>query len=310
MNRREERWGRSGDGSGDDSEWQRTPRRFRDDESDFDRDRGWGRESESQSRELGGRSLSGRGRWEGDTSSGRSGNYYGGREDYRGRDDYRSDSPQASRRGSGRYESEEPFGMSFDEGRVQWRRRAPGEYGSDRYGSGYEDRAGRGGYAGSGPTYGSGQAYGEDAGDSHGPQGFGQGGSRLVRYGRHDNRSMHGPYAGVGPKGYKRSPERLKEQVSDALEEHGYLDASDIEVKVEETTVTLTGTVDSRETKRLAEDLASSVNGINDVNNQLKVRSREEQQDRQTLGSEGTRSTRGAASRSSAAGSNAPKSGL
>jgi osmotically-inducible protein OsmY len=47
---------------------------------------------------------------------------------------------------------------------------------------------------------------------------------------------------GVGPKVYQCSPERLREQVSDLLEDRGEIDASDIEVKVEGTTVELTGT--------------------------------------------------------------------
>src|SRR4030095_2408370 len=120
---------------------------------------------------------------------------------------------------------------------------------------------------------------------SYGPQGFGQGGARLMRHGRHERGSdygaspTNGPYAGVGPKGYRRSSDRLKEQVCDLLEDNGELDASDIEVRVDEDgTVTLTGTVVSRRMKRVAEDLAGSVTGISDVSNQIKVRSRDNQQ--------------------------------
>src|SRR5262249_55763528 len=84
-----------------------------------------------------------------------------------------------------------------------------------------------------------------------------------------------GPHVGVGPKGYQRNPERLKEQVCDMFEEHGYLDASDIEVNVENSTIVLSGTVESRRAKRLAEDLAESVTGVKDVDNQLKVKERD-----------------------------------
>ena len=61
------------------------------------------------------------------------------------------------------------------------------------------------------------------------------------------------------------------EDVSERLTEHGEIDASDIEVQVENGEVTLSGAVDSRQTKRLAEDLVDSVSGVKDVHNQLRV---------------------------------------
>jgi len=42
-------------------------------------------------------------------------------------------------------------------------------------------------------------------------------------------------------------------------------------VKVTGGVVTLTGTVEDRNTKRMAEDLAESVSGVQEVQNQLKV---------------------------------------
>ncbi len=80
-----------------------------------------------------------------------------------------------------------------------------------------------------------------------------------------------GRYSGMGPKGYKRSDERIKEDVSDRLMEHPDLDASDIEVKVSKGEVTLSGTVASRWAKRLAEDLAEACSGVREVMNQLRV---------------------------------------
>jgi osmotically-inducible protein OsmY len=59
--------------------------------------------------------------------------------------------------------------------------------------------------------------------------------------------------------------------VSERLERHGHIDASDIEVTVENGEVTLQGTVDSRRSKRLAEDVAESVYGVKDVHNQLRI---------------------------------------
>jgi hypothetical protein len=76
---------------------------------------------------------------------------------------------------------------------------------------------------------------------------------------------------GRGPKGYRRSDERIKEDVNDRLSD-GYLDASDIEVLVMESEVTLTGTVNTREDKRTAEYIAESVSGVTNVENRLRVK--------------------------------------
>ena len=63
-------------------------------------------------------------------------------------------------------------------------------------------------------------------------------------------------YAGVGPRGYRRSDERIQEDVNELLTADPNIDASDIEVRVEAGVVTLTGVVEDRASKRLAEDLA------------------------------------------------------
>jgi osmotically-inducible protein OsmY len=52
---------------------------------------------------------------------------------------------------------------------------------------------------------------------------------------------------------------------------HGQLDASDIEVAVENGDVTLEGSVEDRRMKRLAEDIAASVPGVDDVHNRLRL---------------------------------------
>jgi osmotically-inducible protein OsmY len=79
-------------------------------------------------------------------------------------------------------------------------------------------------------------------------------------------------HRGRGPKGYRRSDERIKEDVNDRLSDDYYLDASEVEVAVTNTEVTLTGTVNSREDKRRAEDLAESVSGVTNVENRLRVK--------------------------------------
>src|SRR5262245_65032110 len=78
-------------------------------------------------------------------------------------------------------------------------------------------------------------------------------------------------YSGRGPKGYQRSDDRLKEQVSDRLMDDPQIDASEITVEMHNGEVTLTGTVDTREEKRAAEHCAESVSGIREVINQLRV---------------------------------------
>jgi hypothetical protein len=78
-------------------------------------------------------------------------------------------------------------------------------------------------------------------------------------------------YAGRGPRGYRRSDERIREDVNDRLTDDPNLDATDIEVGGDDGAVTLSGTVTNRPGKRRAEDLAESVSGVKDVNNQLRV---------------------------------------
>lgn len=88
-----------------------------------------------------------------------------------------------------------------------------------------------------------------------------------------DRARQFGQFAGRGPKGYQRSDERIREDVSDRLMEHPELDASGLEVHVKDGVVTLKGDVDSRWAKRQAEDIAEDVGGVRDVMNQLSVTS-------------------------------------
>lgn len=81
-----------------------------------------------------------------------------------------------------------------------------------------------------------------------------------------------GRFFGRGPKGYRRSDERIREEISDTLMRHPDIDASDIEVEVSKGVVSLTGTVEDRHEKRLAELIAEDPLGVDDVDNRLKVR--------------------------------------
>ena len=76
---------------------------------------------------------------------------------------------------------------------------------------------------------------------------------------------------GRGPRNYARSDDRIKEDVNDRLTDDGFLDATEIECSVDNREVTLSGTVDSRQAKRRAEDLAESVSGVTHVQNNLRV---------------------------------------
>lgn len=96
------------------------------------------------------------------------------------------------------------------------------------------------------------------------------------------------------PKSYKRSDERIKDDIHEELIRHSSMDASDIEVQVKGGEVTLSGQVALRRDKRLAEELAENVLGVRDVQNQLRVRSPSSgQSSDQSTGSSGSVSAQG-----------------
>jgi hypothetical protein len=103
--------------------------------------------------------------------------------------------------------------------------------------------------------------------------GFGRGGPIGVYY--EEIWMIPGPLTGRGPKGHQRSNDRIKEDVCGRLTQHGQLDAGNIEVSVEQGEVTLEGTVDGRQAKRMAEDAAEGVLGVKDVHNRLRVRGKQ-----------------------------------
>lgn len=80
-----------------------------------------------------------------------------------------------------------------------------------------------------------------------------------------------GIHRGHGPKNYKRSDERIREDVNDYLTDDSELDASDIVVDVKNGEVTLNGTVSEKAAKRRAEDLADAVSGVSHVQNNIRV---------------------------------------
>lgn len=95
-------------------------------------------------------------------------------------------------------------------------------------------------------------------------------------YGAYDQRSYagrgEGQFVGRGPKGYRRSDDRIREDVCEALFQSSEVDASDVEVEVKDAIVRLHGTIASRRMKRQMEDLVDQVAGVRDVQNEVKVR--------------------------------------
>jgi len=174
---------------------------------------------------------------------------------------------------------------------------APQSFGSQVRGQGYERNFERGFESEPyGERFGGGVQYGRDVNPN---QGVGQGlpnrmmqigqnvgarfsqdvQGRLGRLGEEESFSARGigerGFRGKGPKGYLRSDERIKEEVCDLLTDHPSVDATEIEVQVKQGEVILSGTVNSRDEKRFAEDIIESLSGVKEVNNQLRIHKQE-----------------------------------
>lgn len=138
---------------------------------------------------------------------------------------------------------------------------------SGSYGSSYGDRSSGGG------NY-SGSNYGTSSGNrGYGASSYGSSDTQYgSRYGRdQDSAFMRSSHAGKGPKGYKRSDDRIKEDVCDRLSMDDDVDASDITVTVRNGEVTLDGSVETRRMKHRAEDIAEDVSGVTDIHNNVRV---------------------------------------
>ncbi len=211
---------------------------------------------------------------------------YGAEEAY-GRDDFERDFAdygpfRADYRGHfGRYEPNLPYGSGrlgssqrIDYG-DPYRRGGPGGYGgyaSGGYGTGRYEGGGYGvggyGAGGYGRPFRNQERYGDF---NRGP--WSEWGEPS--WGRPDYEGSSGEsHYSRGPRGYTRSDERIREDLNDRLTDDWRVDATDIEVQVSKCEVTLNGTVDSREAKRRAEDIADSVSGVRHVQNNLRVRDR------------------------------------
>jgi hypothetical protein len=103
------------------------------------------------------------------------------------------------------------------------------------------------------------------------------------RWGEQDHRwfrenptaEPRGEHRGRGPRGYRRSDERIREEVCECLTEDPFVDASNIEVTVQRGEVMLSGNVTSRQQKRRVTDLIESISGVRDVLNSVRVEQNE-----------------------------------
>jgi osmotically-inducible protein OsmY len=89
-------------------------------------------------------------------------------------------------------------------------------------------------------------------------------------WGDHSGESQ-GQFRGKGPKGYRRTDERIREEINEILSDDDQLDASEIVISVSNGEVSLTGTVSDRASKRRAEDLVENVAGVSHVENRIRI---------------------------------------
>jgi hypothetical protein len=100
-----------------------------------------------------------------------------------------------------------------------------------------------------------------------------QGGSSGIGGFAHDRRAAaeRQPGSGRPPRAYRRSDERIRDDVYDRLMAQDWIDAADVLVTVADGEITLAGTVPSRQDKRDVEELADSVLGVREIHNQLRL---------------------------------------
>jgi hypothetical protein len=262
-----------------------------------ERSRGWDRDPDMENRygrepngtnDYGGR-MRGAGGWDNWTAS-QQGNWGGpqhmGRDEYdRGRNRSEYESGYAMRERGGYYGNQydrDPYYGSERGSPAAYYDRGPNRDTSAMYGGGYGGYVGPGyGPSGYSTRYGRGEYGGKESMGSYGAYEtsteYGNVGDRgrygpeyRDRYG--PNQRSRGNFAGRGPKGWRRSDDRIREEVNEALARNPDIDASEIEVNVQNGIATLRGVVEDRGEKRMAEDIVETIFGIDDVNNELKVR--------------------------------------
>jgi hypothetical protein len=101
------------------------------------------------------------------------------------------------------------------------------------------------------------------------------GASGKTREGRkwfnHSQNEQKRNFVGKGPKGYRRSDNRVYEEVCETLLRSPDVDAHQVSVRVNEGTVVLEGWVDGRQAKKIAEYIIEDLPGVEDVRNELLI---------------------------------------
>jgi hypothetical protein len=123
----------------------------------------------------------------------------------------------------------------------------------------------------SGRAFGPGAHARDGRGDEPLPGSFGYGGEYRRAPGSAPRPETGGGYRGRGPKGYRRSDERILEEVNERLCDDALVDASGIEVHCQDGRVVLGGQVDARWMKHRAEDIADAVTGVREIENRIRV---------------------------------------
>jgi hypothetical protein len=142
-----------------------------------------------------------------------------------------------------------------------------GDYARDTHRGYGDDYARDGGWSGGG----RGDQYTRDM-PSPGSGAFGSGAPGFGSPG-----PVNRGFRGKGPKNWRPSDERIRDTVNELLTDHDGIDATEVDVTVENGEITLNGMVGSRWEKRLAEDIAHSARGVRDVHNRLRIADREAQ---------------------------------
>jgi hypothetical protein len=169
------------------------------------------------------------------------------------------------------------------------------DFGGGGMGGAQQQSSGRGQFGnrqdygrGGGGAYGTGMP-GEYAGQDPSRQfsgqdrergGWSSSGGQQQGLGAQDHR-------GRGPKGYTRSDERLKEDICERLTDDPHIDASEINVEVEQGVARLTGQVDDRWMKYHVEDVVDRCAGVKDIDNRLSTQRRNQGGAGSTRGSAG-----------------------
>jgi len=78
-------------------------------------------------------------------------------------------------------------------------------------------------------------------------------------------------HRGKGPRNYKRSDERIHDEICERLTRHPLIDASLMDVQIENGKVTLKGEVLDRRMKYMAEDIVEDVYGVKEIHNNIRV---------------------------------------